>query len=362
MKFTKNKNNEKRISTFGLRSEVYFFIENLSLLVSTGMGLIAAISIIEKEIKSRRMSQIVERIGQKLRKGSSFSSVLNEMRILPMHSMSIIETGEETGKLEESLRVVVVQNDKERVFRSKVRSSMLYSVVVVVMTIVIGVATAVFTLPRLAGFFEDIEVDLPLLTKWLIATGEVLGDYGYIIVPAFVLILLVVFYFLFSFPKTRFIGHSILFRVPVIRNLIKQSEVARFGFIFGTMLESGMSVKESLENIPGITTFRNYKKFYIHLGEKVGVGNSFHNCFVSYEKIEKLFPASVIHLIMAAEQSGKLSDVLFKIGNMYEAKVESTAKNLPVLLEPALIIINGIIIATLALGIILPIYSLVDVI
>jgi len=362
IKEKKKKKGKKHFFTFGLRSEMYLFVENLSILLSTGMGLVLALSIIQKDTTSRRMKAIVSYVLDEIKKGSPFGETMGNARILPRHSLSLVKAGEATGRLAENLKVVVLQNDKERMFRSKIRSSLLYSTIVIVLTIVIGVVTAMFTLPKIASFFDNFEAELPPLTVGLIAAGRFLGEYGNIIVPFALVFLVIVLYFLFSFPKTKFIGHSILFRVPIIKNLIKQAEIARFGFILGTMLEAGMPMRESLSSMPGTTTFRNYKKFYEHMIDGVSKGKMLDECFSGYPKINMLFPSAVRQLIVAAEKSGKLSETLFRIGEMYEQRVESTAKNLPIVLEPLLIVINGIVIAVLALGIILPIYNLANII
>lgn len=326
------------------------------------MSIITAVSSLKEEIPSKRMQKIVEQIHAKLQSGSSFSDTLEEVQILSPHTLSLVRAGESSGRLTENLKVIVLQNEKENLFRSKIRSSLMYAMIVVTMAIVIGTGTAIFTLPRLASFFGELDAELPALTRGLIAIGAFLSNFGFIIIPIFLIILIIAFYFIFSFPKTKFIGHSLLFKTPVIKTLIKQAELARFGFLLGTMLDAGLSAREALANLPDTTTFLNYKEFYIYLKEKITAGNSFQTCFTSYPKVKKLLPSAVRQLIIAGEKSGKLSESLLRIGKMYEAKVEATARNLPTLLEPILILIIGLMVALLALGTILPIYNLTNII
>lgn len=347
---------------FGLKKEVYFFIENLSILISAGLNINSALKSIQEESDSRRMRKILTGITDKIEEGSPLHVALEQSGVFSSRILSLVRVGERSGKLLENLEVVSLQNEKETLFRSKVRSSLMYAIIVFTLAVVVGVGTAWFILPKLASFFGEYDAELPIITRGLIGFGQFLSQYGAFIIPLFAFFVLGAFYFLFSFPKTKFIGHSILFRVPVIKNLIKQVEIARFGYLSGSMLESGMSVVDAIEAMKGTTTFKNYQNFYIYLKEKVETGNSLENSFKSYPKINKLFPSSARHMMAAAEKSGKLSEILLKIGKTFEQKTEATARNLPIVLEPILLIIIGLAVALLALGVILPIYNLSSII
>lgn len=363
----KNKQNvyqqafKKRIRTFGLRQEIYFFLENLSALLSAGMGINAALASVREEVDSKRLAGILKDLEEAILNGSSFSAALEELRVISPHMLSLIRLGEMSGRLNENLKVVILQNEKELMFRSRVRSSLMYATVVFTLSIFVGVGTSWFTLPQLASFFNEFDAELPLITRFIIGFGQFLGTYGYIIVPLFLIGLLMLFYFLFSFPKTKFIGHSVLFRTPLVRRLIKQVEIARFGFLLGTMLKAGMPMKSSLESLPATTTFLNYRRFYIYLEGQVVEGKSLQESFSSYKGVKKLFPSAVRQMVAAAEQSGSLPDTMIRIGKMYENKVETTAKNIPTILEPLMLILIGGMVAVLALGTILPIYNLGNV-
>jgi len=358
------KQNENKVPfflKFGLKKEVYFFIENLSVLLSAGMNISLSVRSIQEETDSRRMRKILADIADKVESGSPLHDALEQSGVFSQRILSLIRVGEQSGRLVENLEVVVLQNEKETLFRSKVRSSLMYAVIVFTLAIVIGVGTAWFVLPKLALFFSELDAELPIITRWLIILGQILSQYGAFIIPLFALFVISAFYFLFSFPKTKFIGHSILFRLPIVNNLIKQVEISRFGYLLGTMLESGMSAIDAIAALKSTTTFKNYQKFYIYLKEKVETGNSLESSFKAYPKINKLFPSSSRQMMAAAEKSGKLSEILLKIGKAFEQKTEATARNLPIILEPVLLIIIGLAVALLALGIILPIYNLSNI-
>lgn len=346
---------------FGIKKEVYFFVENLSTLLSAGMSVSQALKAIREETKRGRMRKILTQMEEEVVNGSPLHRIMEKVQVFSPRTLSLVRIGEESGKLNNNLEVLVLQNEKETLFKSKVRSSLMYAVIVLTLTVVVGIGTAWFTLPKLSSFFGELDAELPIITRWLISFGEFLGSYGVFIIPFFVLGVLIIFYFLFSFPKTKFVGHAILFKLPLVRNLIKHVEIARFGYLLGTMFESGMSVVDSVDALEGSTTFKNYKKFYTYLKDKVEEGHSLQKSFNDYPRIEKLFPPSVRQMMSAAEQSGMLSKTLLRIGKMFEQKTENTARNLPIILEPILLIIIGLGVALIALGVIMPIYNLSEI-
>ena len=207
--------------------------------------------------------------------------------------------------------------------------------------------------------FGQLDVELPFITKILIAVGTFLGNYGLIVLPAFIIFLGVIVFFIFFFSKTKFIGQSILFATPGIQRLIREIELARFGYLLGTLLDAGISITEALDSVEKSTTFPNYKKLYVHLKNSLADGNSFQKSFDLYKKSRKLIPLPIQQLILAGEKSGNLSNTLRTISINFDAKTEQTTKNIAVILEPILLVIVWLGVVAVALAVILPIYSLI---
>jgi type II secretory pathway component PulF len=257
------------------------------------------------------------------------------------------------------LKVVAIEEEKSRVFRSKLHSAMLYPVFVLSLTVTIGVGIAWFILPKLAVVFTQLHVTLPLITKVLISIGIYLDKYGVIVIPTAVVIVAALFYFLFIFSKTKVIGQSILLSLPGINQLIKEVEIARFGYLLGTLLEAGLPITHALDSLARATEIVQYRKLYRHLYDAVGDGNSFQKSFLLFHRTDTLIAAPIQQLIVVGERSGTLSLTLLKIGKAYEVKSDTTTKNLTVILEPILLVIVWLGVVAVALAVILPIYSLI---
>lgn len=259
----------------------------------------------------------------------------------------------------ENLKVVASQQQKEREFNSKIASAMMYPIFVFSLTLIVGLGVAWFILPRLATVFAQMRIELPLLTRWLIALGTLLGQYGLIVIPAVLVVLSLIVYFVFFFPKTQFIGQSLLFLFPPLAQLLMGLELSRFGYLLGNLLEAGLPILDSLDSLAGSTTLNRYKKFYLFLHDRMAEGNSFGKSFEMYKGSYDLIPSSIQQLIIVGEQSGNLATTLQKIGSLYEDKTDVTTKNISVLLEPILLVIVWLGVVGVAVAVILPLYGLI---
>lgn len=356
------KRKEKKLSRFlvlGMGKDKEYFLENLSMLMASGMEVMLALEAIKKEVRTTAAKKVIDKLKEQIEEGYSLSEALISTRIFSDYAISLIKIGEKSGRLKENLKVIIDQEEKTRTFKSKIKSAMMYPLLILALSATIGIGIAWFILPRLANVFSQLDIKLPLITQALIATGEFLGDYGKIAIPVFLVVFISIFYFFFFFSKTKFIGQSILFFLPGSKRLIKETELARFGYLLGTLLEAGLPVVSALNSVANATPFGKYKKIYQHFGKEVKEGNSFRKCFKSFKKTEKLIPATVQQMIISGEKSGMLSEVLKKIGANYEEKTNNTTKNLTVILEPVMLVIVWLGVVAVALAVILPIYSLV---
>ena len=350
---------ERRPSTFGLSKERDQFIENLSMLVLSGMSIVGAIASIIKQTKSPGMKKILERMMLEIESGSPVWKAFDKTGFFKGYTISLIRLGEESGNFAENLKVVALEEEKDRDFKSKVHSALMYPIFVLALTNIVGIGISWFILPKLAKIFFDLKLALPLITKILIGFGLFLNEYGLIAVPAGVLVIGIVAHIFFFNKKTKFIGEYIIFAIPGIKTLLMEVEVARFGYLLGTLLEAGLPVTKAIDSLAGASEVIRYKKFYLYLRESIDMGNSFQKSFAGYKNIDSLIPQPIQQLIISGEQSGNLNKTLIKVGQVLEAKSDTTTKNLTIIMEPILLVIVWAGVVSVAFAVILPIYSLV---
>jgi type II secretory pathway component PulF len=329
------------------------------MLVFSGMSITGALTSIIKQSKNPGMKKILERMLLEIESGSPVWKSFNKTGFFKGYTISLIRLGEESGNFAENLKVVALEEEKDRDFKSKVKSALMYPIFVLGLTGIVGIGISWFILPKLAKIFTDLKLSLPLITKVLLGFGVFLSKYGIIVVPIGLVVIAGIVYTIFMYEKTKFIGEAILFSIPGIKILLMEVEVARFGYLLGTLLEAGLPVTKAIESLAGATEVIRYKKFYLYLRDSIDMGNSFEKSFSLYKDIDSLIPQSFQQLIVSGEQSGNLNKTLIKVGRALEAKSDTTTKNLTIIMEPILLVIVWAGVVSVAFAVILPIYSLV---
>ena len=336
-----------------------YFIENLSTLISSGVNISEALNIIHEGLRNEIFKKKILQIKKKIDSGSSFHLALSELKIFSERDISLIKIGENSGNLAENLNILASQHEKDKFFRNKVFSALLYPAIVLFLVLIIGIGMSWFLLPRLALIFSQLDMELPFMTKIMISVGLFIQDYGAIFFPSLIIFFISIFYLLFFNKKYKYIGQSFLFNFFITKKLIKEAELSRFGFVLGTLLNSGFSIIDSLKTLEDSTNFWYYKKIYKHLNEKITEGKSLQESIKSYPKINKYIPLPIQQIIFVSEKSGQLATSLIKIGKKFENKLELTTKNLTIALEPVLLIVVWLGVLFLALAIIMPVYNLI---
>lgn len=336
------------------------FLDNLALLVGSGMGVNTSLRTLQKNTQDKHLKSILYSMLGSVENGSSLSQTMEDHNFLPNFLISLIRIGEESGNLADKIRRTVISLDKDQKRRGQLRSALFYPVFVMILTIVLGVGVSVFILPRIGQVFSNMNVTLPLMTKLLIQLGDFMGTYWYILIPVIFGGLTMILLTLFVFPATRQSGQWLLFHLPVFNDLIVKTEVSRFSYNLSMLLTSGIPITTALLSLAEIHDYYMYKQYTRKIASYIQEGKSFHNSFtVDQKATNKLFPFAAQEIITAGEESGKLPSVLEQIGARYEEESEQISKNIAVLLEPALLIVVWLGVVFLAVAILLPIYSLV---
>jgi len=344
--------------SIGFGDEKDYYIENLSLLISSGMGMTSALSAVTVSLKGKSIKKMAIAIEEMVNDGLPLWKAFEKTNMLSERVISLIRSGEEAGKLPEHLNLVTIQQHKEKVFNSRLKSALMYPGIVLTLAVIVGLISAWVVLPRLVSIFQTANGVLPLSTKILIAIGAFLSHYGIFAIPIIIISLIIIFYLIFFYKKTKFIGDAILFSLPGVKNLIEGVELARFGYIFGVLLQAGFQVNDALESVKKGTTYRRYVKFYDHLQKSISQGDTFKTAFSTFPKTENYIPIPIQQLFLASEKSGRLSETSIKVGVIFEEKTDAMSKDLSTIIEPVILIIVGLIVAFVIFAIMGPIYGL----
>lgn len=336
-----------------------FFSENLALLLKSAVPIGQAIDSLIKSTKNSAMKKTLSAMQEDIDAGYSLADALERSGIISNQTLALVRLGEQSGRLVENLQLAAEQEEKRHAFRSKVRSALIYPSFVISLTVIIGLGVAWFLLPRLSMTFTQLNVSLPLISQIMINFGIFLQQYGVIAVPAFFAVCLFIGYILFGFSPTKGVGQRLLFATPGIGRLMREVEVAQFGYLLGTLLDAGLSITEALRLLATATTSRRYQKFYTYLVDSLDDGYSFKESMERYKRSGKLLPPAVQQMVIAGERSGSLPEVLGTVGRTYEQKADTTTQNLEAIIEPILLVVVWLGVMLVAVAVVVPIYSLV---
>lgn len=335
-----------------------YFTENLALLLKAAVPVGQALNSLRETARSGQMRKVIDEMQKDIEAGVSLADALERSGVVSGQTLALVRLGEQSGHLVENMQLAAQQEEKRHFFRARVRSALIYPSFVLGMTVVVGLGVSWFLLPRLAETFDQLNVELPFISRMMIGLGTFLKEHGLIAIPIFLAFLALICYLVFFAPRTRFIGQRILFSLPGISPLLRQVEVAQFGYLLGTLLEAGLSVTKAIDLLAGATNAPEYQKFYRYLAQSLEDGQSFQQSLQGYQKASKLLPPSVQQMIIAGERSGSLSQVLLTIGRTYEQKSDVTTQNLEAVIEPILLVVVWIGVMAVAVAIIVPIYGL----
>lgn len=339
--------------------EKSFVLEQLSILLEAGMDVSTALLSLEEEVSQKDLKQKIAKVRDRVDSGDQLWQAFRGTNIIPEQFLSFIRTGEQSGKLKEQLSMVAAQYARDKEFKSKVVAASIYPAFILAMVIVLGGVNAFVILPKISETFSKLGGELPAITLFLLAAGTFLQKYGYIVAPLFFLLVALMIFLLFINKRTKHWGQELLFRLPGIKDIFRQIEIARFGFLLGLLSNSGIVITDGLNFLRDYTTTRRYQKFYEFLAHGVENGVTFSALFSEYKNTDRLFPRSVQNLVSSAEKSGHLSEIFNKIGDIYQKKMDLSTQTLSAVIEPLLIVVVWFFVLLVALAVIFPLYNIV---
>jgi type IV pilus assembly protein PilC len=249
-----------------------------------------------------------------------------------------------------------VSLDKEKELRNKVRSALIYPVILLVMSFLMLLLLVTFALPRIANVFLSTGVEPPFFSKIVFNVGLFLGDNVAIVFPLVAVLFFGGWYFVSKVYLGRRMVSLIGSRLPVIGNVMDQLALQRFSSTLSSLLRSGLPILNSLEITADAVGSEKFQKSLRNIArEGIAKGLTIGEAF----RREPAFPMVVTNLIAVSEKAGHIEDILKTLSGFYESEVDNAVKTMVAFIEPVLLLFIGVLIGTIALAIIIPIYQLV---
>ncbi len=331
------------------------FTKNLSGMLTAGLSLARALSVLKKQTKNKALNKALTSIANDIDSGETFSSSLEKFpNVFSKLFVSMTRAGEESGNLSGALSEIALNLEKSYSLTKKIHGALIYPGVIMSAMVVIGVLMFAFVVPTLASTFKELGVVLPISTRIIIAFGNFFSNN---LILTF-LIMGGLAFGAYSLVRAKFMAKYLDFifiKIPLISTLTKELNTARTARSMSSLLLSGVSLTRAIEITEDVVQNIYFKKVLTEAKVAVEKGAPFSEVF---EANNHLYPVMMSEMIQVGEETGKLSDMLLQIALFYEEEIEGKTKNLSTVIEPFLMVIIGAGVGFFAISMISPLYSI----
>jgi type IV pilus assembly protein PilC len=330
------------------------FARQLATMIEAGLTLSQSLRLLIRQARKGKFRDVMEGVLNDVQDGFSFSTALAKYPdVFDQVFINVVRSGEATGKLESVLAQLSSNMEKDVKIRGKIKGALIYPVFVICAMIGVAALMMVKVIPQLRDLFLSSGKELPIATKILIASSDFMVHSWYWLIVILIGLGWGVRYFVKSEAGIRFFSRFSL-KVPVIGPIVEETNMARFGRLLGLLLGSGVPLLEALRLINDSFSNRLYQRGIQIVAEQVERGIPM-SVPISDNPV---FPLMVGQMVSVGEQTGKMDEVMVKLAEYYESEVDSKVGGLASLIEPIVIILLGVGVATLVIAILLPIYQI----
>jgi len=338
--------------------DLVIFSRQLATMVDAGIPLVGALDALQDQMEKEGFKNIVRKVRDQVEGGLSLSEALSKQpNVFSPFFINMVRAGESSGDLDEILDRVAIYMEKTIALIRKVKSSLIYPAVVIMMAIAITTFLIIFVVPTFKSIFATIGVELPLPTQILIAISDIMRKWILLVIIA-----LAVFIFVLSriikTEKGALVWDRMMLKLPVLGVLLRKVAVARFARTLSTLQKSGVSILTALEIVGKTSGNKVIEMAVIQTKLSIKEGESIAQPLAA----SKVFPPMVTRMISVGEQTGKLEEMLSKIADFYESEVDAAVSGLTSLIEPLIIAFLGIVVGGIVISMFLPIVKLIQVV
>lgn len=364
MAFGKKANNKKKgkksvigadLAIGGINlTQKAIFAKHMAVMLKSGLNVVEALKIGSTSVRGK-FKVIVYNILKSVQAGHRLSSAMARYpKVFSGLFIGATYAGESSGTLDQALENVAEQLKKEQELMSKVKGAMLYPAFILLAAFALGMAMTFFVLPKITPLFEGMGQDLPATTKALIWFSKIVQEHGiklFIGIVVTVGILVWAVRQKFATPLT----HLFFLKTPIVKNISRNSNLARFSLTLGILLKSGLQIDEALVIARDTLSNFYYKRALTKVNDRVSKGTTLSE---NLERFSGLFPPMMTKMVMVGERSGKLEETLLYLSDFYQVEVDNDTKSLSTVIEPLMLMSIGLVVGFLALSIITPIYNI----
>ena len=333
------------------------FCRHLAVMISSGVSLSRALIILAEQERNKTFQRVIRKIASEVKEGISLADAIAKYPgIFNQVFISMVRVGEIGGNLEEILKILSDQLEKDHKLISKVRGALIYPAIIIAVMIGIGTLMMMFVVPKISAIFVEFGAELPILTKIVIGISNFMANNVLITLGTMAGVVIGTRMFAKTLPGKMFF-HRIFLKAPVVGGIVTKVNSARFARILSSLLNSGVSMVKALKITSDTLGNYYFKRATQQAAADIQRGIPLSKVIASYDKY---FPYLVIQMVEVGEETGKTPEILIKLAEFYEEEVDQITKNLSSVIEPVLMVVIGAAVGLFAIAIIQPIYSIMN--
>lgn len=355
---------ENRFSLFALNAfltkvsfgDIVNLTRQLSTMVNAGLVLTEAINILRRQTPNHAMTELLDDVLKEIEAGKSLANALEKHpKYFSKIYVSLVRAGEAGGMLDKVLERLADNLEKEREFRGKIKSAMIYPTIIVIGMIAVVFLMMTVVVPKLLTMYKDFGMNLPLATRILITVSNLFVGYWWLMIISAIGLI-----FAFSVWKKTPFGKRILdsfaLNIPVYGKLKKQIILVEFTRTLGMLVGAGLPILEALHIVSEAIDNVIYQEGIEEAAQKVEKGIPLAVPFSQNPN----FPPILGQMVRTGEETGKLDEVLSKLSHYFEVESEQLVTGLTTAIEPIIMVVLGVGVAFLMMAIILPMYQMTN--
>jgi len=334
--------------------DLAFFARNLSITLSSGVILLRSLEILSSQSESVKLEKILKDCGKSIKEGLSLSETIAKYpNVFSSLWKSLVEVGETSGSLPFVLEKLADYLEMRINFERKIKSALVYPLILLIMAILAVLAFFKFILPKFVSLFKQFDVELPAPTRILFSLVEFL-EKNFLITAAVFIAIAAGIYFFRKLPKTRNIWERIKMKLPIMGNLFFFSCLERLTSTVHILLDSGLPLIYTLEVAARSMGSSILEKSLLAVKDRVRDGA------VLSDELSKLniFPLLISEMAKIGEETGSMPQIFSKISAHYQRELATRVERLIVAFEPIMIILMGLVIGGIVVALFLPLFQL----
>ncbi len=334
-------------------AEIVLLTRQFSTMLSAGLPVVTVLRVLARQSRNQTLRRALEQALSAVENGETLAAALARSRVFPRVMVHMVAAGEVGGILDVVMERLATQMEREEQVRQKVRSAMIYPMVVSTLAVTVVTLLLLFVVPKFVQFFSDMGGELPLPTRILLTASKFAARWWWLILTSLAGVG-VGLYQLFRQEWAGLILDRLILRVPVFGDLVKKACIARLCRVLTGLMASGIPILKALAVAERAVGNRQYGAAILAALDSVRKGQS----LVSPLARSGLFPPMVLEMIGIGEETGTLEKMLARVAEFYEDEVQRTAERLSSALEPLLILFLALMVGAVVIALVAPMFDM----